>query len=378
VGGIVLAGAIYCLHWRQSPKRVSLIPPHRRFRSVPWSGMELLLVLCIYFGSQLLIPLLLHALGIVHAAKDFSDFSISELQAISIVSMLTAPLVIAVSVRLLWEHSQTRPRHLGISRWRWRSSLCLGYLAFLMMTPTVLGISYLANYLIHLLGRKSIEHPLTRLGGPDASPLGCALMILQAMVAAPVLEEFVFRGVIQPWLAKRWWGGWSAIAAAITITLLQAPPDQEQWMPTAFVLVVGVLGFVYTLPRADEQWIRRSIIGTSLLFAMIHTNVWPSPMPLFVLALALGWVAHRTRNLMAPIVLHSLFNGVAAVVLLTGLFDQPNGNAEIPAETRPAAISTSTAVPGDWWPCRKYANAMALPSRGETTDEVTKPTSSPE
>ena len=65
VGGIVLAGAIYCLHWRQSPKRVSLIPPHRRFRYVPWSGMELLLVLCLYVGGHYAAMLFLQAIGIL-------------------------------------------------------------------------------------------------------------------------------------------------------------------------------------------------------------------------------------------------------------------------------------------------------------------------
>jgi membrane protease YdiL (CAAX protease family) len=340
--------------------------------------MELLLVLCIYVGSQLLAPLLLQVLGIVRAVRDPTDFTASELEALSVVSMLTVPLVIAASMRLLWEHSQTRPRHLGLSRWRWRSSLCLGYLAFLMMTPTVLGISYLATYMVRWVGHKPIEHPLTKLAGPDASPFACALMILQAVIAAPIIEEFIFRGVLQPWLAKRWWGGWVAIAAAIAVTVLQIPPDWDHWMPTAFVVAVGALGVIYTIPRADEQWGRRSIIGTSLLFAMIHINVWPSPMPLFVLGLALGWVAYRTRNLIAPVILHSLFNAVSAVVLLTGIFDQANGNAETSADSRPAVVCTSSIVPGAWWPCRKYASAIALPSFGDSTDEVTNPTSSPE
>ena len=40
-----------------------------------------------------------------------------------------------------------------------------------------------------------------------------------------------------------------------------------------------------------------AIYGTSLLFAAMHSGVWPSPIALFVLGLGLGWLAYRTRSL---------------------------------------------------------------------------------
>jgi membrane protease YdiL (CAAX protease family) len=159
---------------------------------------------------------------------------------------------------------------------------------------------------------------LTKLAGPGASPIACTVMIVQAVFVAPFTEEFIFRGVMLPWLSRSWWGGWVAMVGAVVFTMLYAP---GQWQPLAFALLICLLGFAYTFPQAGEQWVRRSIIGTALLFAMVHVNVWPSPMPLFVLGLALGWAAHRTRGLIAPIVLHSLFNAVSAIVLLFGLFD---------------------------------------------------------
>jgi Type II CAAX prenyl endopeptidase Rce1-like len=55
----------------------------------------------------------------------------------------------------------------------------------------------------------------------------------------------------------------------------------------------------------------RAIYGTALLFAMFHVSVWPTPIPLFVLALGLGYLAHRTQSIVGPIVLHVLFNAVA-------------------------------------------------------------------
>jgi membrane protease YdiL (CAAX protease family) len=61
-----------------------------------------------------------------------------------------------------------------------------------------------------------------------------------------------------------------------------------------------------------------ALFGTSALFGAIHSNVWPSPVALFVLALGLGWLAWRTRSLAGPMLLHGLFNGIACVALLLG------------------------------------------------------------
>ena len=51
---------------------------------------------------------------------------------------------------------------------------------------------------------------------------------------------------------------------------------------------------------------------------MVHASVWPSPVPLFLLGLALGAVAVRTGGVLAGTVLHGLFNAVSLVYLLRG------------------------------------------------------------
>jgi membrane protease YdiL (CAAX protease family) len=59
-----------------------------------------------------------------------------------------------------------------------------------------------------------------------------------------------------------------------------------------------------------------AIYGTALLFASAHSFAWPTPVSLFVLALALGYLAYRTQSLVGPMLLHALFNGVSVVILL--------------------------------------------------------------
>jgi membrane protease YdiL (CAAX protease family) len=87
-----------------------------------------------------------------------------------------------------------------------------------------------------------------------------------AVVLAPVAEEFIFRGVLHP--------------------------------------------FVKQLGHPRLAW-----LGVSALFALIHVNM-TALVPLFVLALALAWLYEHTDNLLAPIAAHSLFNAANLVVLL--------------------------------------------------------------
>jgi membrane protease YdiL (CAAX protease family) len=86
-----------------------------------------------------------------------------------------------------------------------------------------------------------------------------------AVVLAPVAEEFIFRGVLFPFLKQ--------------------------------------LGYPKT------AW-----IGVSLLFALVHAT--PSIfVPLFILALALTWLYEKTDTLLAPIFAHALFNTAGLILI---------------------------------------------------------------
>jgi membrane protease YdiL (CAAX protease family) len=59
-----------------------------------------------------------------------------------------------------------------------------------------------------------------------------------------------------------------------------------------------------------------AILINGLFFAAMHSTIWPSPIPLFVLGTGLAWVTYRTSSLVGAITLHALFNSVAALTLL--------------------------------------------------------------
>ena len=55
-----------------------------------------------------------------------------------------------------------------------------------------------------------------------------------------------------------------------------------------------------------------AIIGTSAIFALMHTFIvpWHALPALFVLSLGFGWVYEKTGRLAAAVTMHALFNAV--------------------------------------------------------------------
>jgi hypothetical protein len=93
----------------------------------------------------------------------------------------------------------------------------------------------------------------------------------------------------------------------------------KTWGPILFLVSVGpgYLAFEWLtwrlLPRPG---LGRAVYASSLLFAALHADVWPAPIPLFFLSLFLGTVAARTQSLLGPILMHAAFNLTSVLALL--------------------------------------------------------------
>ncbi|HEX3857577.1 MAG TPA: CPBP family intramembrane glutamic endopeptidase [Verrucomicrobiae bacterium] len=142
---------------------------------------------------------------------------------------------------------------------------------------TAVGFIIVVLPVVLLLQGASI-HALEKFGWPpedqaavklvtDAKSLWTTIYLgVFAVVIAPVAEEFIFRGMLFP-----------------------------------FVKQLG--------------WPRLAWLGVSFLFALIHLNA-PTFVPLFAFALALTWLYEKTDNLLAPITAHALFNAANFGLLL--------------------------------------------------------------
>jgi membrane protease YdiL (CAAX protease family) len=62
------------------------------------------------------------------------------------------------------------------------------------------------------------------------------------------------------------------------------------------------------------------IVCSAGVFALLHVGHGPDPIPLFVFALALGYLYQRTGRILPSLTLHFLLNGVSLVMLMFELY----------------------------------------------------------
>jgi membrane protease YdiL (CAAX protease family) len=88
----------------------------------------------------------------------------------------------------------------------------------------------------------------------------------------------------------------------------------------AFLLVAPVAEEIFFRGVVYNAWERErgprvALIGSALLFAVIHTSLY-SLVPIFALGLALALVYRSTRSLAATIAMHAGFNAISVVIAL--------------------------------------------------------------
>jgi membrane protease YdiL (CAAX protease family) len=172
-----------------------------------------------------------------------------------------------------------------------------------VLMPGVLVIHMVVNAVFLAAGAPVEDHPLAK---DTPQPV---VLVLQACVLAPVIEEVIFRGLIL--MALR------AAHEALTWVVLAGTVGVAAYYggtaPAVFAGLVAVGWIGARFAGAD-----RGVYGSALLFAAVHSAVWPTPIPLFALGLGLGVVAVRANGVLAPAIVHGLFNTVSVLFVLSG------------------------------------------------------------
>jgi membrane protease YdiL (CAAX protease family) len=334
----VAGGAVAWVVRRLDPAARRPLPPQRR-RAVVWTGP----VVAVAFLAFLFLPLFLlpyidqTALAHWFYGADV-DAKLSSRLAQSAANVLALPLQVAVWGGLL-AAATTPAAALGLTRHRSAADYVAGYRTWLVLTPAVYAVSFVVLLVYGLaVGKQPDEHPILQTFDKGSVPVGfIVLLVTEAVVVAPVREELFFRGILQPWLADWPWGGDAGLVLASLIGVMLRTPSDLPWRDWAAVLSAAApalfVAAVWPLYRAIDGWsglarwlpvrdpvarrqAARAIVGTAAVFANFHANVWPTPLPLFALALGLGWLAYRTQGVVAPTIMHMMFNAVAFAALV--------------------------------------------------------------
>lgn len=219
--------------------------------TTPWDAETIwqVFVVGFFFVGQFVLPLLFQLLPLNPASLD------SRMKAAYLLT--TYLLLSGGSLGVLYLSIRSfRPLPEGWFRFNWKSNWILwglgGYFAAL---PLVIVVSLINQQLWKGQGGSNPILPIA-LEGRDGVAL--AIFFLTAAVAAPLFEELLFRGFLLPSLTR----------------------DMPVWA---------------------------AIVASSILFAVAHLNL-SEVLPLAVLGMVLGIVYTRSRNLLAPMLLHSLWN----------------------------------------------------------------------
>lgn len=160
----------------------------------------------------------------------------------------------------LRQHNVSWSEAFGFGEPRLARTIFLGALVSILILPVALSLAGLTEKLIRMIGyTPDVQQPV-RMLMQSTSILQLAVQGVTAVIFAPIVEEIVFRGIIYPAFRHR--------------------------MPPGIVL-----------------W------GVSFLFAVSHMNL-TALIALTVLGIILTFLYETTRNLLAPIIAHSLFNAV--------------------------------------------------------------------
>ncbi|MEX0587097.1 MAG: CPBP family intramembrane glutamic endopeptidase [Pirellulales bacterium] len=280
-------------------------------RSAPWGGIEVG-VLVLWYMVLITAALAMRSRSLPSTSDDLeTHFILYELA-------VNAVLDVAIAVLLLFFLRVVRgatSRDLGIDLSRWKDDLMIGAGGLLAAVGPVYAIQ-------HVISEWTVEekHPILEVIVQSGSTAEIIAAVLTAVVLAPLFEEFVFRVLIQGWLEKALALPRMAQQPAESILVTPHSADPESLEPAPFTWPEA--------PVAEERMVTEHdlpsralaavpIVLSSLLFAAAHVNAWPSPIPLFPLALILGYIYWRTHRLLPCVVVHALFNGLS--VLAVGL-----------------------------------------------------------
>lgn len=197
-------------------------------------------------------------LGVESGGQGFFDYMA--------VNLLFYVFIFILMYFFLKYHSATWGEFFGVGTAELGKKLGFTLGIALAVTPVALGLNYLCTELITRMDGTAETQAAVKMFQDSGTTLRRMGFAFTAIIAAPLVEEVLFRGVFYPLIKQ---AGYPRIAV----------------------------------------W------GSSLLFAAIHVNL-ATFLPLTLLAVVFVWLYERTQTLLAPIIAHALFNGVNFTLMI--------------------------------------------------------------
>ncbi|MDJ0688198.1 MAG: CPBP family glutamic-type intramembrane protease [Xenococcaceae cyanobacterium MO_188.B32] len=214
-----------------------------------WEIIWQVLIVGFFFIGQFLLPFILGLSGF-NPVNYSLRFKALYVLATYILMSISGIAVLYFSIKSFLPLPENWFRFKWLSNW-----FVWGFGGYLIALPLVLIVSLINQQIWQGQGG---SNPLLFLALQAQDKVALAIFFITASVAAPIFEEIMFRGFLLP-----------------------------------------------SLTRYVPVW--SSIVISGLIFAIAHLSL-SEVLPLATLGIILGFVYTRSRNLLAPMLLHSLWN----------------------------------------------------------------------
>lgn len=273
-----LSLVLWCiLFWQGRGKTMrqlldATVPARARDRPF-WTPADLLLMVGTMFVLSYALRVALARQGwiaIARAGEEPAALTATGLSATIVATSLGGLAAIVITLNWLRLFHPEPRRQLGLTCSIADVKLGLG--GAVMILPPVMMVSAAASYFV------PYEHPVLESLTELATPGVFLVTFVGIAIVTPVVEEFLVRGLLQG--------------------SLQGLADRRS--------------------TVDEDWVPQSywpVLVASAVFACLHLGgQGAAAIPLFVLALGLGYLYRQTGSLAPPIIVHMLLNGTTLTV----------------------------------------------------------------
>ena len=245
--------------------------------------VDLTLGFFVWLGGQLAAGILMTILnGPISSLDSASPEAFRNLMLYSGLAQISTTFVTAFYFYIRYRNWSARHPVNWTSEAHYRTSA----IAFIMILPIVLIIQWSLSLLV------PYEHPTLEALLKDGSPLTIFACWFAAVLAAPITEEFVFRGMLQNWLQRL-----NASDINRNEILIGGELQNQELKPAT--------GPLASSNQSPPIW---PIFVTSALFAMAHLGQGLAPIPLFVFSVMLGFLYRQTHSLIPCILVHFMLN----------------------------------------------------------------------
>jgi uncharacterized protein len=277
--GIFLFGLLGCiLLWAAKSKGYFVLPHPTERKAHAINFKTVVVVFAIYLGMTMLVaPILIHLIKASHSLFSNENLPVAVLGWVQMLTLIGIFL-------LFYLYSKTQDPSLFKKIWKDRSiphpkpiatDFLMGVMTWFISFPLVIAIGQFADMLLYFFFRfENYEQVAVRyLKTTLNSPPMLAIALFTILLAAPIIEEFLFRGCLQTFFKRYVRPKRAIVLSALCFSLFHFAPSQG----------IGNISLVASL---------------------------------FVFALFLGFIYERQASLFASIGLHMTFNTVSTCRIL--------------------------------------------------------------